>query len=100
MPTRSIPISGTIASAPPFQADPTLACRTGVEPADSWFPEKKLGPAGRRALALCRSCPKVADCLAWALDTRQPFGILGATTAQQRALILQDRQMRRAGGLT
>lgn len=38
----------------------------------------------KEALTLCRRCPVVADCLAWAVETGQEYGIWGGTTEAQR----------------
>lgn len=43
----------------------------------------------RLALAICRTCPVAAECLAYALETDSRHGIWGATTSTDR------RQMKR-----
>lgn len=47
------------------------------------------------AKAICNRCPVRADCLEWALDTRQEFGILGGLTEDER-WNLRRRQARSA----
>ncbi len=42
--------------------------------------------------AICRRCPSVTACLAWALETGQDYGIFGAMTAYER------RSLRRQSG--
>jgi hypothetical protein len=42
------------------------------------------------ARTLCSGCPAVDACLAWALETREPEGIWGATTPAER-LEIQTR---------
>lgn len=46
------------------------------------------------AKAMCRRCPVIAECLEWALDTAQPFGIWGGTTERDRRVIIKERQSR------
>jgi len=46
------------------------------------------------ARAVCETCQVVAECLAWALDTRDGHAILGGTTPAERATILRNRQRR------
>src|SRR3546814_7523189 len=45
----------------------------------------------QQALAVCRRCPVVAACQAWALGTRQQFGVWGALTETQRRNVLRQR---------
>lgn len=37
-----------------------------------------------RAKRVCRDCPVIADCLAYALDTRQPAGVWGGLDPDER----------------
>lgn len=58
------------------------------EDTDLFFPEGTQGrPAASpaAALAICGRCPVRAECLDWALTTRQDHGILGGRTADERA---------------
>ena len=43
------------------------------------------------AKALCTTCPVVAECLAGALDRREPWGVWGGQLFQQGAVIAQKR---------
>lgn len=47
------------------------------------------------AKAICNQCPVIEQCLQWALDTRQEFGILGGLTEDER-WNLRRRQVRGA----
>ena len=40
---------------------------------------------GEEAKAICRMCPVAAECLTYALDTKQEFGVWGAMTERERA---------------
>lgn len=53
----------------------------GVDP-DIFFPER--GDDTSRARAVCRVCPVRDECLSWALESRQCFGIWGGMTPSQR----------------
>lgn len=46
-----------------------------------WFPD--LGSNANDAKAICRQCPVLAECLAYALE-HQEEGIWGATSKKQR----------------
>ena len=87
-------ISGAVAAAPPFRNDPSLACRT--HDPDLWFPESRTRKAAATAKKLCGKCPRRDECLKWALKYREPYGIYGAKTANERAQILRDMQGRRS----
>lgn len=53
---------------------------------DLFFPEK--GCSAKDALHVCWACPVTTDCLAYALRTRQLFGVWGGTSARERRLLL------------
>jgi WhiB family redox-sensing transcriptional regulator len=55
---------------------------------DVWFPEPERKTTAA-AKAICRGCPSVAECLAYALADPSLVGIWGATTPGER------RRMRR-----
>lgn len=42
----------------------------------------------RVAQAVCRRCPVRAECLRWALDSRQEFGVWGGLTEPERRSLL------------
>lgn len=54
-----------------------------------WFPEK--GGSVRDAKRICKTCAVEAECLEYALETGQRFGIWGATSEVERRRILRDR---------
>jgi WhiB family transcriptional regulator, redox-sensing transcriptional regulator len=56
------------------------ACRE-ADP-DTFFPEK--GASANPALKLCSSCLVKAECLTYALETDQRFGVWGGTTETDR----------------
>lgn len=61
------------------------ACRD--EDPELFFPIGATGPAldqAERAKAVCRRCPVIDQCLAWALTTGQDAGIWGGLTEQER----------------
>jgi WhiB family transcriptional regulator, redox-sensing transcriptional regulator len=54
-----------------------------------WFPDDIPDPklravATKTAKSLCRSCPILDDCFAYALETNQRHGIWGATEPHER----------------
>lgn len=61
------------------------AC-AGEEP-DLFFPVGSTGPALaqiKAAKQVCARCPVRAECLAFALDTRQVFGVWGGLSEDER----------------
>lgn len=61
------------------------ACRN-LDPS-SFFPDGSTGgwaPVIQYAKDICATCPVIATCREWALDTRQAYGIWGGLTEQER----------------
>ena len=61
------------------------ACRDVVD-RDHMFP-RELHLERERA-ALCRACPVIRECLGYALDTGQEYGVWGGRTARERRALL------------
>lgn len=61
----------------------SLCAQAGPGFADEFlFPEE--GHYLPRAIAICRACPVRRECLQWAIDTNQKFGVWGGLTPNQR----------------
>ena len=45
----------------------------------------------RRARAICDGCPVKDMCLEWALETREPHGIIAGLTEDQRKKLIRER---------
>mgnify|MGYP006334725457 FL=1 len=75
------------------------ACRE-VEPSVFFHPEGERGSARRRrdeaAKAICAACPVLQACRDHALAVREPYGVWGGMSEDERAA-LSERGMRRAG---
>lgn len=57
------------------------------EEPELFHPIGNTGPALRQiaeAKSVCRRCPVVSDCLAWALETGQDSGVWGGMTEDER----------------
>lgn len=52
---------------------------------ESWFVS---GAAQHTPAAECRRCPVIAECLAYALDTRTEHGVWGGQTERERRALL------------
>ena len=73
------------------------ACRT-ADP-DLFFPVAVGGSASsqvNRALRICGGCPVRQACLDFAMRTREPAGIWGGTTPEERIRVLRARHRRPA----
>jgi hypothetical protein len=63
---------------PPWHAD--AVCK--VHPDVDWFSHSATDEAF--ALAICAECPVRAECLAYAVERGERFGVWGGMTARQR----------------
>lgn len=73
------------------------ACR--FEDPSSFFPDGSTGgwaPVIQYAKDICATCPVIATCREWALDTRQPYGIWGGLTEQERRRVQRRLENNRA----
>jgi WhiB family redox-sensing transcriptional regulator len=70
------------------------ACR-GSDTALFYHPENERGPSRlrreRRAKAVCARCPVTENCLRWALATREPYGVWGGLSPEEREALLTSR---------
>lgn len=48
----------------------------------------------KQALELCRACPVQRECLRYAIDQREMYGIWGGMTESERRGIIRDRRRR------
>jgi WhiB family redox-sensing transcriptional regulator len=75
------------------------ACR-GEDPGTFFHPEGERGPARAAreaaAKAICATCPVLDRCAEHALKVREPYGVWGGMTEDEREqLYRRDRQARR-----
>lgn len=76
-------------ATPPVSARPDRACNDD-DVGDLFYPTHASGfPA---AVAVCHRCPHEGDCLDWALETRQSFGVWGGRTPDERHEMLRQRK--------
>lgn len=77
------------------------ACR-GRDTATFYHPDNERGPARvrreARAKAICASCPVIDECRRWALSTREPYGVWGGLTADEREALRSPGRRRAAVG--
>ena len=68
------------------------ACR-GTDTAVFYHPDNERGPSRVRremkAKSVCASCPVAASCLQWALSTREPYGVWGGKSTEEREALLR-----------
>lgn len=75
-----------IALAEPWIDDALCA---QVDP-ELFFPEE--GGSTREAKQVCAACEVRAECLQWAMDNNERFGIHGGLSVKERDRIRRDRQ--------
>ena len=77
------------------------ACR-GMDSTFFFHPDGERGPARahreRRAKAVCQGCPVIEPCRRHALATREPYGVWGGLTEDERRLALHGRARGSARG--
>ncbi len=76
------------------------ACRdTGSE--SFYHPDGERGAARRMrdaaAKEICAGCPVMQACREHAFALREPFGVWGGLTEDERATVLRERDLARAG---
>ena len=59
------------------------ACQGHLQP-ELWWPETSDPALAQHALALCATCEVVDDCLEYAVNGNEVYGIWGGTTPHQR----------------
>lgn len=62
--------------------------------ADLFFPRR--GDDVHQATAVCQSCAVKAECLDYAMDNGERFGIWGGLTGKQRRVLRRERPTRRS----
>jgi len=91
--------SGTVRRLPvPREGDwdwqMRAACR-GIDTANFYHPENERGPSRvnreQRAKQICAHCPVVENCLRWALAAREPYGVWGGLSVEEREALLLNR---------
>lgn len=58
-------------------------------------PEREAREA--KAKAICAQCPVRAECLDWALTTREPYGVWGGYSERERKALLLGKRSPTAG---
>lgn len=68
------------------------ACR-GLNPSTFFHPENERGRSKRqrdaRAKAVCARCRVRQTCLDWAMSVREPYGVWGGLSSDERADLLE-----------
>jgi WhiB family redox-sensing transcriptional regulator len=73
------------------------ACRD-ADPSVFFHPEGERGPSrearDRAAKAICASCPVIAECAAHALAVREPYGVWGGMTEDEREELYRRKTLK------
>jgi hypothetical protein len=75
---------------PGWQTD--SLCR-GSDTPEIFFPSPGDTEALKAAKATCGQCPVVQQCLVYALDNNERYGIWGGKSTRERLLILRAKRM-------
>lgn len=71
------------------------ACR-GADSSLFFLDEGERGPRKERrersAKAICRTCPVVERCAAFALSTREPYGVWGGLSPEEREVLWKNQR--------
>jgi WhiB family transcriptional regulator, redox-sensing transcriptional regulator len=65
------------------------ACAGDPWAGEIWFPEP--GTSNKFAKKMCSMCPVQKQCLEWALETEQPYGVWGGKSEAERRQMLGKR---------
>jgi hypothetical protein len=63
------------------------AC-TSADP-EAFFPDK--GNSAKPAKDLCKRCPAIVECLDWALEHNEQFGVWAGTTPDERKALRRKK---------
>ncbi len=74
---------------PPFADHPDRACANHENP-NLWFPEG--GSNGAKAIAICRGCPLIDACAAFAIPQPRLYGVWGGLNDADRARLRRRQQ--------
>ena len=66
------------------EEDPELFFALGEEHTTGNTPTGPVLAQQDEAKAVCRRCPVISDCLAWAVESGQDFGVWGGMTPEER----------------
>lgn len=69
-------------------------CREGYDP-DMFFPDYETAGTTKAAKGVCASCPVRRECLDWAIDSNERFGVFGGMDTAER---MQEAKRRRKQG--
>jgi WhiB family transcriptional regulator, redox-sensing transcriptional regulator len=76
------------------------ACR-GADPDIFFHPEGERGSARRNreraAKVVCAGCPVVAECAAHALSVREPYGVWGGMSEEDRETLIARQRLLATG---
>lgn len=61
-------------------------------------PAREVAVATADARLLCHTCPVIEQCLLWAVETGQEYGLFGGLTAAERARRFQPKRPGHKGG--
>jgi WhiB family transcriptional regulator, redox-sensing transcriptional regulator len=76
------------------------ACRD-ADPSVFFHPEGERGPArearDRAAKAICARCPVIAECAAHSMAVREPYGVWGGMTEDEREDLHRRKTLKLVG---
>jgi WhiB family transcriptional regulator, redox-sensing transcriptional regulator len=85
-----------LAGRPTWDWQAVAACR-GMDTSIFYHPENERGPTRERrereAKRICQNCPVITPCLRWALLSREPYGVWGGTSVEERQELLVERRL-------
>jgi WhiB family redox-sensing transcriptional regulator len=76
------------------------ACADYINVSDVWFAESTRGKDDqiqaatytKHAQLICSSCPVIEECGEYAIRTREPYGVWGGLTVDQRKTLWKGRR--------
>lgn len=77
---------------PPVARHPDRACADPDVNPEIFYPTARGAVALVTAREVCGRCPHRQECLDWALETGQGFGIWSGTTPEERERMIKSRE--------
>lgn len=68
-------------------------CLAEAKPTSWFFPDRTESVEARKTY--CRTCPVQQDCLNYAIENKERFGIWGGTSEKERRKLRSERALRR-----
>lgn len=85
-------LSGILAGSNQLWRKQSACANPEVDP-EIFHAKAKHKDEVKAAKKICNACPVAKQCLTWALETNEPYGICGGLTTGERRSLLRKRRL-------